>query len=121
MEQLPDIIAKWWKVGFLPVFTFASYVFFKNKKLNLEFFKVRNQDLDKAAVVARKAQEAVAELTLELIEKDDQILELSGENTVLYRAVVNIHINCEVCSQEEIDSLPEKIKAKILKAINQQK
>jgi hypothetical protein len=111
----------WWEVGVPPVATYLAYLFFKNKKLNLEFFKAKRMEMDKAAEVARKAQDTVAELTLELIEKDDQILELSGENAVLYRAVVNIHINCTACTQEEIDELPEKIKGKILNAINGRK
>lgn len=118
--KIVESVTQWWELVVFPVLGYIAYVFFRNKKLNLEFLKVKSSEMEDAANVARKAQQAVAELTLELIKKDDQILELSGENTILYRAVVNIHIKCEVCSKEDIDALPDKIKGKILQSINQQ-
>jgi hypothetical protein len=118
--RMPQLLQEWWELVIFPVLGYAAYVFFKNKKLNLEFLKYKSSEIEDAASVARKAQQAVAGLTLDLIEKDEKILELSGENAILYRAIVSIHIKCESCSQGDLDMLPEKIKGKILQSINQQ-
>lgn len=59
-----------------------------------------------------EAQNIIADLNLELIGKDT-------ENAILYKGIINIHVNCKDCSQPEIDALPHHIKQKILKALGQ--
>lgn len=124
LEYIPELIKHWWGVLVVPIgfFLLWKYRFKKlsleSERLNLAVSVQQKDELEQATQAVRKAQKRVVDLTMELIDKDDQILEVTGENTVLYKAIVNIKINCDECSAAEIEAMPEKMKQKIPNALS---
>jgi len=90
----------------------------ERKKRTLEIDQLRQQfernQSDEARDDLQYSMESLQKANVRIIELYNDNMHKTAESALLYKALVQVRVDCRICTQETIDGLPDWIREKLL-------